>query len=192
MTLPSARQQQILDWLHDEEPLTIEALVSRLGVSVMTVHRDLDALAQAGLAQKVRGGVRLQREQPPDPLTEPRCRLCHIVVRQRTAMTIQLVSGEQIHACCPHCGLLILAEYDTVQSVLTRDFLYGRVMNAGLAYFLLDADLSVCCLPGVYSFASRHDAERFQRGFGGRIVAFAEAQQAIVSGHQTACQHSHS
>jgi nitrous oxide reductase accessory protein NosL len=81
----------------------------------------------------------------------------------------------------------MLNEYDSVTSVLAYDFLYGRVINAGLGSYLLDADLNVCCMPSVYCFASYGDAERFQRGFGGRILSFAEARQALVSGHLNAC-----
>ncbi len=138
-TLPSTRQEQILDWLRHDATLTIDTLVSRLGVSVMTVHRDLDALVQAGLVQKVRGGVRLAREQAAETSAAPSCRLCGVAVRQRTAMTIQLSGGEQVHACCPHCGFLMLNAYDSITSVLAYDFLYGRVINAGLAFFLLDS-----------------------------------------------------
>ncbi len=65
--IPSGRQQQILTWLETEQRLTIKQLVDRFYVSGMTIHRDLDKLAEKGLVTKVHGGVELAvTERPTD------------------------------------------------------------------------------------------------------------------------------
>ncbi len=62
-SIPNRRQAQIVAWLQENDTLTIKELVTRLNVSAMTVHRDLDKLAAEGLVQKVHGGVKLAPEE---------------------------------------------------------------------------------------------------------------------------------
>ena len=51
------RQALIRDRIHAEGSVTVDQLVAILGVSRMTVHRDLDVLASEGVLRKVRGGA---------------------------------------------------------------------------------------------------------------------------------------
>ena len=51
------RQTLIRDRVHSEGSVTVDQLVSLLGVSRMTVHRDLDALETDAVLRKVRGGA---------------------------------------------------------------------------------------------------------------------------------------
>jgi len=55
--LPVDRRQQILALLEEQGSLTISALSAVFQVSEMTIHRDLDLLAEEGLLRKVRGGA---------------------------------------------------------------------------------------------------------------------------------------
>jgi DeoR/GlpR family transcriptional regulator of sugar metabolism len=57
------RQQLIMEQLRRTGSVRVSALTSVLGVSEMTVRRDLDALAEAGLLVKVHGGA----TNPADP-----------------------------------------------------------------------------------------------------------------------------
>ena len=56
-TSAANRQSLIRDRVHSEGSVTVDQLVSVLGVSRMTVHRDLDALEAASVLRKVRGGA---------------------------------------------------------------------------------------------------------------------------------------
>ena len=56
---PTARRRQILELLDTRRMLTVQELVAELGVSAMTVHRDLDRLAADGYLTKTRGGATL-------------------------------------------------------------------------------------------------------------------------------------
>jgi DeoR/GlpR family transcriptional regulator of sugar metabolism len=51
------RQEQITRSVLDHGSVTVDALMSELGVSRMTVHRDLDELEAEGILRKVRGGA---------------------------------------------------------------------------------------------------------------------------------------
>jgi DeoR family transcriptional regulator, copper-sensing transcriptional repressor len=179
--LPSVRQSQILEWLQETSTLTIEQLAERLQVSIMTVHRDLNELARTGRVAKVHGGVTLPSSiSTSSPAT---CALCEMHVNGRTTFGIQTQSGDQLQSCCPHCGFLLLGGLKNVTSVLVRDFLYGRMINAWQASYLLESDVQLCCLPSVLCFANRTDAKRFQSGFKGRIADFTETQHELIDHH---------
>ncbi len=51
------RRQALLDRLHRDGAVQLESVAGELGVSAMTVRRDLDELAAEGLARRVRGGA---------------------------------------------------------------------------------------------------------------------------------------
>lgn len=55
------RQGFIRDQVHQSGSVTVDHLVATLGVSRMTIHRDLDALEQDGVLRKVRGGATATR-----------------------------------------------------------------------------------------------------------------------------------
>lgn len=182
--LPSARQDLILSWLNETPSLSIDELVSRLGVSIMTVHRDLDHLVRAGQVEKVHGGVMRAEARPRHTRALQLCRLCSGMVSERTQMIIQPAQGEPLYACCPHCGLLLLADSIQPVSILAKDFIYGRMVNARNATYLVNSSVTLCCQPNYLCFACEQDAHAFQMGFGGHLMTFDEARNALVSTHQ--------
>lgn len=56
---PDARREAIMDHLLSTHSAELETLAAICGVSKMTIHRDLDAMSEAGLLRKVRGGATL-------------------------------------------------------------------------------------------------------------------------------------
>ncbi len=72
---PNPRQAQLLDDLRQLGSASIEALAERYGVTLQTVRRDVQRLAEAGLLARFHGGVRL-----PGSTTE------NIAYRQRQAL----------------------------------------------------------------------------------------------------------
>lgn len=54
------RRERLLEHLRSRDGATVEELAELLGVSKMTVHRDLDRLADLRLIRKIRGGATLQ------------------------------------------------------------------------------------------------------------------------------------
>ncbi len=58
----SIRQKKICDFIESKQIVTIKELQSLYpDVSLMTIHRDLDALVQSGMIVKIRGGARAVR-----------------------------------------------------------------------------------------------------------------------------------
>jgi DeoR/GlpR family transcriptional regulator of sugar metabolism len=53
------RREALLTHLRRRETASVDELADRLGVSRMTVHRDLDRLAELNMVRKVRGGATL-------------------------------------------------------------------------------------------------------------------------------------
>jgi len=179
-TLPEQRREQILAWLQEDQLLRIDDLMQRLDVSNMTIHRDLDVLVEMGLAEKVHGGVRL-----PDTskLSIKTCHLCEMPIKSRLQFAITTEDGQTLHACCPHCGLLLLSTQPNAALALVNDFIYGKIINACQAYFVIESRVSFCCEPSVLAFASEDDARAFQNGFGGTVLDFAEARRHLIHVH---------
>lgn len=178
--VPLQRREQILHWLKEDQLLRVDELAGRLGVSRMTVYRDLNALAEERLVEKVHGGVRL-----PDPqtITTGTCTLCHMPLKTRTHFAITTADNQTIRACCAHCGLLLLNSRQDVVTALLRDFIYGRIVNVQQAHYVVESRISICCQPSVLAFAGAEDASDFQRGFGGWVMDFAAVRRHLSHSH---------
>jgi len=55
-----SREERVLGLLEGREQVSVGELASRLGVSEVTVRKDLDGLARRSLVERVRGGARLR------------------------------------------------------------------------------------------------------------------------------------
>lgn len=61
--IPAERQQQILEILRDKLTIRGSSLSELLGVSEMTIRRDLDALERQGLLERTHGGAVFRQER---------------------------------------------------------------------------------------------------------------------------------
>ena len=59
---PNPRQQSLLDEVRARGAVSVERLAQRLDVTMQTVRRDVQRLADAGLLARFHGGVSLPRE----------------------------------------------------------------------------------------------------------------------------------
>lgn len=126
-----------------------------------------------GLVKKVHGGVsRVERS-----LT--RCLLCGRENNPRTTVLMEQEDGVQFAACCPHCGLLTLARRTNIRVAMTPDFIYGTLLNASQAWYVLNSGVSLCCQPSLLSFSNSEDARRFAQGFGGEVIEYLEARRKV-------------
>ncbi len=173
MVPSGVRRQRILRLLEEQGWASVRELARRLGVSRMTVHRDLRRLEEEGRVQRVRGGAVLV-EAPA-----PRCAVCGHPAPARTRGTLLLPDGRRQTLCCPHCLLLALERHREATG-LVGDFLSGRVLDAREATFLFGPEVELCCDPPVLAFAEEVDARRFQKGFGGALLSLAEAREALA------------
>ena len=63
--LPAERRQKILDVITRELTIRVSSLGETMGVSEMTIRRDLDFLAERGLVERTHGGAVFSKRRPP-------------------------------------------------------------------------------------------------------------------------------
>jgi len=170
------RRDYIQKQLRETGRVQVSELSKTLGVSRMTIHRDLDALAEEGLLNKVFGGAVSAEEYRPEDQAG-KCVLCGRPVNIHTRVLLSAQSGETIETCCPHCALLLLETREDIVSGLAVDFIHGKMINIKTATFLVNPHVVVCCTPPVLCFADDEDARRFQIGFQGELASLREAQE---------------
>ncbi|MCW5653925.1 DeoR/GlpR family DNA-binding transcription regulator [Hydrogenophaga sp.] len=102
------RHTQLLDEVRAHGPQSIEALAERFGVTLQTVRRDVQRLAEAGLLSRFHGGVRL-----PGSTTE------NIAYRQRQAMQAEAKSriARAVASRVPNGCSLIMNIGTTIEAV---------------------------------------------------------------------------
>ncbi|WP_353399264.1 DeoR family transcriptional regulator [Hydrogenophaga sp. 5NK40-0174] len=104
----SPRHTQMLDVVRLQGPQTIESLAEQFGVTLQTVRRDVQRLAEAGLLSRFHGGVRL-----PGSTTE------NIAYRQRQAINSDAKTriAKAIASRVPNGCSLILNIGTTIEAV---------------------------------------------------------------------------
>jgi DeoR family transcriptional regulator, copper-sensing transcriptional repressor len=175
---PVARQRHILELLGARHLLTIQELAAELGVSAMTIHRDLNKLASGGRLVKTHGGAALLSPASSIASAPSSCAMCNRLVAERSAVILLSERFGRLTACCPHCGLALL-ERQNFDLMLVTDFLYCQTVSAYDATYLVGSDVAPCCRPGVLAFVGADAAERFQRGFGGQIMSFQQVRRHL-------------
>lgn len=174
----SERQGLILQYLRERGPASIRDVQEFLGISSATIYRDISGLVNSGMVHRSRGRLVYRRGVNLD-VPEARCVMCGGSVNARTAISIHLEDGAQVLACCPHCGLMYITRQNKVSSALATDFLYGKIYNVSQVVYLLESQVQICCAPSLLCFASLEDANKFQTGFGGRVLSFEQALHAL-------------
>ena len=177
MTTSIDREKKILEHLQKQGSASIQELVEVFNVSNMTIHHELNKLAESGLIQKKHGGVALVTQSPTASINQ--CSMCNKTISERTVFIVRTTSGEQKRACCAHCGLMVQSQTQDAAQSLTADYLHGHIISTTQAVYVLGSDLKVCCVPSVLSFGSQEDAEKFQKGFGGTLATMKDALQFI-------------
>ena len=178
MQILTDRQQQLHDWLQIQGSASIAEIEKHFAISSATAYRDARTLVDAGLALKTKRGVKLAQPVEFSHLGT-KCAFCGGAINERASFVIQMQDGSQRNACCPHCGLMAL-DQPGVASAIACDFLYGRMINARQAAFLLESTVNLCCEPSVLCFASQEEAQNFQKGFGGTICTLDEAEARLA------------
>jgi len=179
------REKQILERLKKKPGSTsIQDLARAFSVSTMTIHRDLNRLAQSGFVRKQHGSATVVDDQP-DAVQSP-CAMCGKTTIGKKVFIVHQTAGEQKSACCAHCGLMLQAQTRDAWQSMTTDFLHSHMISANQAIYLIGSDLNVCCVPSILTFGSRQEAERFQTGCGGRITDLEGAIVFLLGSEHTA------
>ncbi|MBM7097454.1 MULTISPECIES: DeoR family transcriptional regulator [Alteribacter] len=185
--LREERKKRILNWIDEEEYIRITELSKRLNVSEMTIYRDIQSLSEKGLLNRSSGGVTKKHTSTHEGTNI--CAYCKKGLHRRQQVQLIFKDQKVEELCCAHCGLLRYQEVDIeVSHLLCKDFLDDSTMSASMTHFLIGSDQVMnCCYPQTLPFASREQAVRFQKGFGGQLCTLKEAlselnKQMNVSG----------
>ena len=64
---------------------------------------------------------------------------------------------------------------------MVADFIYGRMVGASDAAYLVGCSVTLCCEPSILAFTCSDQASSFQQGFGGEIMDLAQALDYLRS-----------
>jgi|SRR5690625_174165 len=176
--LPAERLKYIKKLIRDKKYMKISDLSQALGVSEMTIHRDIKPLIETGIIIKTFGGIALAQDSIYDKNT---CIYCNRNISDRLAYRIILTNHDIEIACCAHCGLLRHRQLGSyVRQSICYDFFKQTTISAPLASYVMDTSLDMgCCQPQVLTFKRYDHAEKFVKGFGGHIYSFQQAIEVI-------------
>lgn len=175
MSREKERKRKILELLKEKEK-TPKELADIFKVSLMTIYRDIKELEKEGLIERKHGMVCLKEDES----SLQQCVICSKDIDRRFNVIHFLSEGKRVHACCPHCGLMAFRRLnDKVESIIMKDFINCNPVNAFTSWYVVGADISPCCSPSVFAFSDRYIAERFSRGFGGKVLDFEDALEEI-------------
>src|SRR5438552_14592469 len=87
------RRDAILERLERDAKLSVSELASQLGVSEMTVRRDLEVMEQSGILQRVHGGAVSAQSRSYEPPFAVRS-MRHVEAKQRIGKAAAALIGE--------------------------------------------------------------------------------------------------
>lgn len=188
--LPLERKERIKELILQRKNLKIADLSDMFGVSEMTIHRDVKSLEEEGIVTKTFGGISLVQTEEN---RQDRCVYCARSINEKMAYRLILMNHNIEVTCCAHCGLLRQQQLgDKVNQAICPDFLRSTTISASLAWYVTDTSLHMgCCHPQLLTFEYREHADKFVKGFGGKVYSFDEVQEVL---HQqmkgsTQCKH---
>lgn len=160
----------------------VKSLAQHFGVSLMTIYRDVRELEKEGRIVRKHGEL-LLREEVGEAVEEgvTTCAYCTKPIEKRMEFTYRLRRGRLVKACCAHCGLLLYRNLreDDIEACMTWDFINCKPMSCFSAWYVLGSSAIPCCSPSAIAFASREDAEKFAKGFGGFVADFESAVEGV-------------
>jgi len=107
-----------------------------------------------------------------------RCILCGMDVSKypHTRYVVKTTDGEEFIACGVQCGLTLhLRLKEKFKSATATDLLSNRPFDAQKGFYVYKSTVITDMAPGFISFVTRVNAEKFQKGFGGKVVTYQEA-----------------
>jgi len=107
-----------------------------------------------------------------------RCIVCGMDVSKypHTKYVVTTKEGEEFSTCGVQCGLTLhLRLKEKFKSATATDLLSNRSVDAQKAFFIYKSTVITDMAPGFIAFATKTNAEKFQKGFGGQVVSYQEA-----------------
>lgn len=191
--LPIERQNRITELIQERKSIKISELSSILGVSEMTIHRDLKPLMKDGVVTKTFGGITLKQQQKAN-LNNDICIYCNRAIHEKMGYRLILSNNTIEMTCCAHCGLLRHRQLDNQDiQAICYDFFKQTTISAPLAWYVIDTSIDMgCCQPQVLTFEWKEHAEKFVKGFGGDVYPFRNAMETVfqkMNRYESCCHH---
>lgn len=179
--LPAERQKYIKEMIQTKNHIKIAELSKRLGVSDMTIHRDVKPLVKEGTIVKTFGGISANSEHTGSNLHTKKCICCSSNIHERMSFHLILTDRTMEKACCAHCGLIRYKQLEgKLEQAICHDFLKETTIDAHTAWYVMDTSIHVsCCTPQILSFGLEEHAKQFVKGFGGSVYSFPEAMDCL-------------
>lgn len=114
-----SRRAEIVTTVREHGHARVDDLAQRLGVSIMTIHRDLDVLAEEGLIERVRGGAEF---------VEPEFAETNVVTRRETNIAVKKALAAHVAALI-NAGDIVALDDSTTVEYCVPDVLEARPMG---------------------------------------------------------------
>jgi len=107
-----------------------------------------------------------------------RCHVCGMDVSKypHTKYVVTTKDGEEFSTCGVQCGLTLhLRLKEKFKSATAADLLSNRSFDAQKGFYVYKSTVITDMAPGFISFLTRVNAEKFQKGFAGKVVTYQGA-----------------
>ena len=107
-----------------------------------------------------------------------RCIVCGMDVSKypHTKYVVTTTGDEEFITCGAQCGLTLhLRLKEKFKSATATDLLSNRSFDAQKGFYVYKSTVITEMAPGFIAFINRTNAEKFQKGFGGKVVTYQEA-----------------
>lgn len=107
-----------------------------------------------------------------------RCIVCGMDVSKypHTKYVVMTTDGKEFQTCGVQCGLTLHLRFkEKFKSATASDLLSNRSFDAQKGFYVYKSTVITDMAPGFISFVTRANAEKFQKGFGGKVVTYQEA-----------------
>jgi len=107
-----------------------------------------------------------------------RCIVCGMDVSKypHTKYVVTTTEGREFITCGVQCGLTLhLQLKEKFKSAMATDLLGNRSFDAQKGFYVYKSTVITDMAPGFIAFVTRANAEKFQKGFGGKVVTYQEA-----------------
>jgi len=89
---------------------------------------------------------------------------------------VKRTDGKAQTTCGVQCGLTLQIQLgDQFKSATATDLITHREVEASKAFYVYKSSVITDMAPGFIAFSTKEKAERFAKGFGGKVVSYQEA-----------------
>ena len=107
-----------------------------------------------------------------------RCIVCGMDVSKypHTHYVVKTADGKEYVTCGVQCGLTLHLRFkDKWKSATASDLLSNRTFDVKKGFYVYKSSVITDMAPGFIAFKRKANAEKFAKGFSGRVVAYEEA-----------------